>query len=126
MKYIKYFLRFLLIAGLLVFTLSGTYSGIKNEVEEQTNVVVTDKYTNQYRGTTTNYVDVCRKSDNLCTTLFVRNLEDYNVGGSYIFVLSNARFMGGGYLFYWALASSIFFVAFVFLIGYFIVWCFRD
>lgn len=126
MKYIKYFLRFLLIAGLLVFTLTGTYSGIKNEVEEQTDVVVTDKYINQYRGTITKYIDICRKLDNLCTTLSVKDLDGYSIGSEYTFVLSNARFMADGYLFYWALASSIFFVAFVFLIGYFIVWCFRD
>ena len=126
MKYIKYFLRFLLIAGVIVFTLSGTYSSIKNEAEEQTNVVVTDKYTKQYRGTITNYVDVCRKSDNLCTTLFVRNLEDYNVGGSYIFVLSNARFMANGYIFYWAISFAIFTTFLLFLVVYFIAWCFKD
>lgn len=126
MKYIKYFLRFLLIAGIIIFTLTGLYSGIKNGKEEQTNIVVTDKYTKQYRGTITNYVDVCRKSDNLCTTLFVRNLEDYNVGGSYIFVLSNARFMADGYIFYWATSFAIFTTFLLFLVVYFIAWCFKD
>ena len=126
MKYTKYLFRFLLIVGLVVFTLTGLSSGIKNMVEKPTDVVVTDKYTNQYRGTITNYIDVCRKTDSLCTTISVRNLDDYGVGSHYTFTLSNARFMADGYIFYWATSFSILFVFLAFLIIYFIIWCFED
>lgn len=126
MKYTKYLFRFLLIVGLVVFTLTGLSSGIKNIVEKPTDVVVTDKYTNQYRGTITNYIDVCRKTDSLCTTISVRNLDDYGVGSHYTFTLSNARFMADGYIFYWATSFSILFVFLAFLIIYFIYWCFKD
>ena len=125
MKYTKYLFRFLLIVVLVVFTVAGTYSGIKNTKEEQTDVVVTDKFTEQYRGTITNHIDVCRK-DTLCTTLSVRNLDDYGVGSHYTFTLSNARFMADGYIFYWATSFSILFVFLAFLIIYFIIWCFED
>ena len=126
MKYTKYLFRFLLIVGLVVFTLTGLSSGIKNMVEKPTDVVVTDKYTNQYRGTITNYIDVCRKTDSLCTTISVRNLDDYGVGSHYTFTLSNERFMVDGYIFYWATSFSILFVFLAFLIIYFIIWCFED
>ena len=126
MKYTKYLFRFLLIVGLVVFTLTGLSSGIKNMVEKPTDVVVTDKYTNQYRGTITNYIDVCRKTDSLCTTISVRNLDDYGVGSHYTFTLSNVRFMADGYIFYWATSFSILFVFLAFLIIYFIIWCFED
>ena len=126
MKYTKYLFRFLLIVGLVVFTLTGLSSGIKNMVEKPTDVVVTDKYTNQYRGTITNYIDVCRKTDSLCTTISVRNLDDYGVGSHYTFTLSNARFMADGYIIYWAISFSLFLTALIFLIIYFIYWCFKD
>ena len=126
MKYTKYLFRFLLIVGLVVFTLTGLSSGIKNMVEKPTDVVVTDKYTNQYRGTITNYIDVCRKTESLCTTISVRNLDDYGVGSHYTFTLSNARFMADGYIFYLATSFSILFVFLAFLIIYFIIWCFED
>lgn len=126
MKYTKYLFRFLLIVGLVVFTLTGLSSGIKNMVEKPTDVVVTDKYTNQYRGTITNYIDVCRKTDSLCTTISVRSLDDYSVSSHYTFTLSNARFMADGYIFYWATSFSILFVFLAFIIIYFIVWCFED
>lgn len=105
-----------------IYTSVELYNALKDVRQD---VVVADKYQSQYRGTITNYIEICSVRSSICEQMPVRRLSDWQVG-SKISVKRPELRDDGVIAFTGSLAAAIIIAHIAALIGMFINWIIED